>query len=326
MSEIVNTDKEIQTMITIPLDQNPAAVYLARLTTGNSRYGMRWVLNLAASILSSGQSDCLNLDWTKMRYQHLAALKVTLISPHPTPRREKPYSVGTANLTLSGVKGIIREAWKMGLVSDPDFLRITAEPNLRGESLPAGRALTKNEVKSLFDVCKSNGGVGGIRDTAMLAVMLGAGLRRTEVSDLDLEDWLSADCVLVIRRGKGMRPREVPISNQVNRAISTWVDLRGKDEGPLFTQIHVGGLIYSERLKPAAVYTILERRWMEAKIDKVSPHDCRRTYITNLLSNGNDLASVAKLAGHKSVETTAIYDRRGLESLREAAESLELPC
>jgi site-specific recombinase XerD len=104
------------------------------------------------------------------------------------------------------------------------------------------------------------------------------------------------------------------------------VDLRGKDEGPLFTKIHIGNVIYIERLKPAGIYSILERRCLEAEIDKVSPHDCRRTYITNLLANGNDLASVAKLAGHKSVETTAIYDRRGLESLREAAESLELPC
>ncbi len=74
MNEIVHANQEIQTMITIPLDHNPAAVYLARLTTENSRYGMRWCLNLAASSLSSGQSDCLNLDWTKMRYQHLAAL------------------------------------------------------------------------------------------------------------------------------------------------------------------------------------------------------------------------------------------------------------
>jgi len=326
MNEIVHVNKEIQTMITIPLDHNPAAVYLSRLTTENSRYGMRWCLNLAASILSSGQSDCLSLDWTKMRYQHLAALKSKLISPNPTPTKEKPYSVGTANMILSGVKGVIREAWKMGLIEDPDFLRITAEPNLRGESLPAGRALTKNEIKSLFQVCKSNGGVGGIRDTAILAVMLGAGLRRTEVADLGLEDWLSEDCVLVVRRGKGRRPREVPISKQVNRAISIWVDLRGKDEGPLFTKIHVGDVIYMGGLRPAAIYSILERRCIEAMIEKVSPHDCRRTYITNLLANGNDLASVAKLAGHRSVETTAIYDRRGLESLREAAESLELPC
>jgi site-specific recombinase XerD len=80
------------------------------------------------------------------------------------------------------------------------------------------------------------------------------------------------------------------------------------------------------RIRPAGIYSILERRYIEAGIEKVSPHDCRRTYITNLLSNGNDLASVAKLAGHKSVETTVLYDRRGLESLREAAESLELPC
>lgn len=326
MSEIVHTNREIQTMITIPLDQNPAAVYLARLTTENSRSGIRWCLNLAASILSSGQSDYLNLDWPKLRYPHIVALKAKLISPHPTPRREKPYSVGTANLALCAVKGVMKESWKLGLISDSIHLRITAEPNLRGESLPAGRALTTSEIEKLFDVCRKNGGVGGIRDTALLAIMLGAGLRRTEVSDLDLEDWDCEESLIVVRQGKGRRPREVPISKQVNRAISTWVDLRGKDEGPLFTQIHIGGSIYIKRLQPEAVYAILERRWIEAGIEKVSPHDLRRSYITNLLSNGNDLASVAKLAGHRSTDTTMLYDRRGLESLREAAESLELPC
>jgi integrase len=318
-------EKSIQPMITIAMDENPAPVYLARLTTENSRYGMRWCLSLGAEILSSGKYDCFELDWTKMKYQHFVALKSKLVSPNPTPRSKKPYSVGTTNMILSGVKGIIREAWKMGLVSDPDYLRISSESNVRGESLPAGRAITTNEVKRLFDIGRKNGGANGTRDSAILAVLLGAGLKRSEVADLDLNDWLVEDKLIIVQRGKGMKAREIPISTQVNSAIAAWVHLRGRDEGPLFTMVHHRNQIHIRRLDPSAIYGVLERRCLQAGVENVSPHDCRRTYITNLLSNGNDLASVAKLAGHKSVETTAIYDRRGLESLRQAAESLELP-
>jgi integrase len=327
MGELVSRHPDnIEPSINIPLDHNPAAVYVARLSTDNSRYGMRWVLNLAASILSGGQHDFLSLNWTNLKYQHLAALKSKLASTNPTTNREKPYAYSTINMIISGVKGVMKEAWKMELISDAVYLRIKAEEGLRGESLPAGRALTDGEVRALFQSCNRNGEVSGVRDTALLAVLLGAGLRRAELSDLDIDDWHNEDRLIVVRQGKGRRPREVPISTKVNQTIQKWIRLRGEEPGPLFTTIHVGDLIYMNRIRPAGIYSILERRYIEAGIEKVSPHDCRRTYITNLLSNGNDLASVAKLAGHKSVETTVLYDRRGLESLREAAESLELPC
>ncbi len=326
MNEIVQTQHAIEPTIKIRLDENPAAVYLAGLGTQNSRYGIRWCLNIAASILSNGEFDCLELDWTKLKYQHLAALKSRLINPNPTPRREKPYSFGTVNLIISGVKGVMREAWRLDLIPDTVYLKIIEVNSIRGETLPAGRAVTHKEVKLLFDACRANTPITGSRDLAMLAVMFGAGLRRTEIADLDLDDWKSEDQLLIVRRGKGRRPREVPIGTKVNKALKAWVFFRGRDEGPLFMAMDGGDGIRRNRLQPEAVYFLLERRSKQAKIDKVSPHDCRRTYITNLLANGNDLATVAKLAGHKSVETTAIYDRRGLESLREAAESLELPC
>ena len=55
MNEIVQAETALESTIKIQLDQNPAAVYLVRLGTENSRYGMRWCLNLAASILSNDE-------------------------------------------------------------------------------------------------------------------------------------------------------------------------------------------------------------------------------------------------------------------------------
>ncbi len=80
------------------------------------------------------------------------------------------------------------------------------------------------------------------------------------------------------------------------------------------------------RLRPEPVYSTLQRRCEAAGVEPISPHDCRSTYITNLLRKGKDLATTAEPAGHKSVDTTARHDRRGINSLRAAAESQILPC
>ena len=79
----------------------------------------------------------------------------------------------------------------------------------------------------------------------------------------------------------------------------------------MITSVRSGLLARMVRLQDTGIYFVLERRSKDAGIPKVTPHDCRRTYITNLLLNGADLAIAAKLAGHASVETTAIYGWRG---------------
>jgi integrase len=323
--DVITEARKQEIMISMPVEQNPAAVYLARLGSEYSRYGMRWCLSIASSILTNGRYEFHEIDWTRLRYQHIAALKARLMQPNPTPKRRKPYAFGTANMILCGVRGVMREAWKLGRIDDADYLRIMAVEMVRGESLPAGRAVTEDEMKELFEACRENGGVAAIRDIAMLAILLGAGLRRTEVIDLDYGDWHEGESLIVVRRGKGRKPREVPVGHQVNRAIVDWIRLRGRDDGALFFSTPVGDRIVQRRLRPEAVYSMLQRRCEDAGVEPISPHDCRRTYITNLLQKGNDLATTAKLAGHKSMDTTARYDRRGMDSLRAAAESIVLP-
>ena len=78
---------------------------------------------------------------------------------------------------------------------------------MRGEKLPRGRALGKRELQKLFVACAKDETAAGRRDAALIAVLYGGGLRRSEVVALDLADYQPETAELRIRRGKGQKGR-----------------------------------------------------------------------------------------------------------------------
>jgi site-specific recombinase XerD len=229
------------------------------------------------------------------------------------------------NKTLAALRGVLREAWRLGQMSAEDYHRATDLPTVRGETLLRGRALTSAEVHALFLTCAADGTGAGARDAAMIALLYGTGLRRSELVALDCQDYDAANGALVVHAGKGHNHRVVYVASGGTDAMAAWLGIRGDDAGPLFLPIDKRGRAVRRRLSAHALLYVLRRRAKTAGVAAFSPHDLRRTFISDLLDAGADLSTVQRLAGHVNVQTTVRYDRRGEQAKRTASAMLNIP-
>ncbi len=145
------------------------------------------------------------------------------------------------------------------LMDVESFQHIRAVRNLRGTRLPSGRALPPEEIRALFTVCEADRSCLGPRDAAMLAVILGCGLRRSEAVGTDIRDVVTQDRVLRVL-GKGNKERGLR-SGRGPARLQIWIDaVRGETPGPLFTRIRRFGDVTLNRLTDRAVYHVLQVR------------------------------------------------------------------
>lgn len=301
----------------VPRDRHPVLVYLARLAPG-SRRAMRGALDVVASNLTNATADAITLPWEDIRYQHAAAVRSTLV---------QRFAPATCNKALAALRGVLRECWRLGLMSAEDRERACDLPAVRGSRLPRGRALSAGEIRALFAGCAADPNKSALRDAALLAVMYAAGLRRSEVAALDLGDYSPSTGELRVRAGKGRRERLAFVSNGGKEALDAWLAVRGAAAGALFCPVGKGkvGRIEFRPMSAQAVYFVLKRRGARAAVGDFSPHDLRRTFIGDLLDAGADISTVQALAGHIQVTTTQSYDRRPDTVKRKAAGLLHVP-
>jgi len=296
-------------------DQSPALVYLSGLNTTSSRRTMRAALDTIAGLLTSGQADALTMPWPEIRFQHAQALRAVL---------SETYQPATTNKLLAALRGCLRACWQLGLMSAEDYHLGASVRGVRGSTLPAGRLLSQGEIAALLEDCASDQSALGIRDGAMIALLYSCGLRRDEVVQLDVGDF-DIDAGELVIRGKGNKERIAHVVNGGKAALADWLVIRGDDPGPMFHAIRKGGAIQDTRLTTQAVYHVCHKRGTRAGVASFSPHDFRRSFVSDLLDRGADLATVQKMAGHANIATTVRYDRRPESAKRDAACLLHVP-
>jgi integrase/recombinase XerD len=294
---------------------NPAHLYLSSLTANSARTLER-ALDAVAKLLGYEYMD--EMDWNELQRHHVQALMRLL--------EDQGKSPSTRALYLSAIKGVMKEAWLADMVSVDQYSKIKEIKKPPGSRKRKGQALDILDVAKAIEACNDNS-KAGVRDKAILALLLGAGLRRLECAELGFRDVdFGKDELSII--GKGDKERSIPLESEVMDCLLDWVHIRGEWDGPLFCAIRkgkppapgqlYGGEINMNGLNDSSIYLVCTTRGMTVDVDCLKPHNLRRTYGTEHDKAGIELSTISDLLGHASLDTTRtyIYDDKDVKKRR----------
>ena len=146
-------------------------------------------------MLSAGSCGLDELPWASLRYRHTSGLRALLVEQQRAP--------ATVNRFVAALRGAVREAWRLRQMTAEDYQQAADIPLVTGSRLPSGRRLAGDEIQALFACCANDMSAAGVRDAAILAVLVGCGLRRSEAAGLDLSDYQRVTSEIRVRVAKG---------------------------------------------------------------------------------------------------------------------------
>jgi len=200
----------------------------------------------------------------------------------------------TRNIALSAVRLLAGEAWERNELSDGDMSAIERIKQTPVRGTRAGNWLDLAGVRVLLE--QAGQGPQGARNQALVALMAGCGLRRSELAALDWSQWQQRDgrwCLVDIV-GKGGRVRTVAVPDWAAERVAGYL---------------VG--LQAERhmfpVTPQAMYLVVRDAARRAGLGEIRPHDLRRTFARLSREGGAPLEQVQHQLGHASVQTTERY-------------------
>jgi site-specific recombinase XerD len=220
---------------------------------------------------------------------------------------QRNLSPATIKIQLAAVRRLAAEMADNGLL-DPLLASVIAAvrgPSRRG--VRVGNWLTLQEVEKLLSLPDA-ATPKGRRDRALLSILLGAGLRRTEAAKLTFDHiqqregrWVIVDLV-----GKHDRIRTVPVPGWCKVAIEKWREAAQLDGGRIFRPLNRAGHICGRELSADGVYQIVNRYGAAMGV-KIAPHDLRRTFAKLAHKGRAALEQIQFSLGHQSIVTTEAY-------------------
>jgi len=221
---------------------------------------------------------------------------------------QKNLAPSTINVRLAAVRRLAYEASDSGLLSPELAAGIRRVKGAKRLGTRIGNWLTADQYRSLLHApCPDT--LRGKRDRAILAVLIGCGLRRAELVGLQADDlqireehWVVADLI-----GKGKHIRTVPMPNWVKRAVDAWMQAAGITTGFIFRGVGRSGAIWGDHITPKAIWHVVKGAARRAEIAHLAPHDLRRSCARLCHLAGGELDQIQFLLGHVSVQTTERY-------------------
>ncbi len=254
------------------------------------------------------------------------AFNRTVVVRYRIHLEQRKYAPATINLRLAAVRRIAYEAADAGLLSPELAAGIRRVKGVRRIGVRLGNWLTPEQGRRLLESAAPSS-ARDLRDHAMVAMLIGCGLRRAELLALRVESiqqreehWVIADLV-----GKGGHVRTVPIPIWVKSKVDAWLAAAAITRGPVFRAINKAGRVWGDGMSPTVLWDVVRAAAARAGIDKPAPHDLRRTCARLCHLAGGELDQIQFLLGHVSIQTTerylgckqklriAVNDRLGIE-------------
>jgi integrase len=236
------------------------------------------------------------------------AFNKTVVTRYRITLEQARYASSTINLRLAAIRRLAYEAADCGLLSPDLAAGIRRVKGVEKHGMRIGNWLTAEQGKQLLVVFHT-GDLRSRRDYAMVAVLLGCGLRRAETAALTVEDlqqreehWVIADLM-----GKGGHVRTVPVPTWVKAAVDDWLASAGVTTGPIFRAINKAKRIGKTAFSPKVIWGVVKAGCSKCGLDNVAPHDMRRTCARLCHQAGGELEQIQFLLGHVSVQTTERY-------------------
>lgn len=234
-------------------------------------------------------------------------LNKATVQHYKTILQEYGLSPATVNLRMSAIRKLAREASDNGLLDQSLANGVSHVQGVASHGVRAGNWLTLEEAQVLINAPDITT-LKGLRDRAVLAVLLGGGLRRSEVAALTFEHIQQRDgrWVIVDLVGKGNRVRSVPIPSWVKAAIDAWALASVFTTGRVFRPVHKGGFINGDSMTPQAVHDLV-KKYAGACGFGLAAHDLRRTFAKLSHKGGSTIDQIQLSLGHASIKTTERY-------------------
>lgn len=262
----------------------PALTYLARLSPG-SRPAQAGALRILVGLLAPGlEYDPTTFPWERVLPEQASLLRARLT---------RDYAPATAKRILAALRGVLKEAWRLGILDRDRLERVTDIPPVKGSRPKPGRIVTPEEIERLYECAY-------LDELYNLILLFEGGLRRAELR------------TATVRRGPGRW--EVSVSGKGGKSRKVFIACPWV--GRLYDPEHAQGWpsnVVGRRLRALA---------KRAGTSPFTAHDARRTFASRALASGLDIATVQRVMGHADPRTTASYDRRGDEALLDLAEAL----
>src|SRR5579862_6232447 len=212
------------------------------------------------------------------------------------------------NVRITAVRKLAVEAADNGLLAPELANGITRVKGVASKGIRLGNWLSVKQAQTLLntpDVSTTK----GLRDRAVLAVLLGCGLRRSEVAALTVGHVQQRDgrwCIVDLL-GKHGRLRTIPMPTWVKVAIDAWTAAGSVTEGQVFRAVNRGDQVQAAPMSEKVVWQLLQPYAEAAGLGGIAPHDCRRTCAKLCRAAGGELEQIQLLLGHASVQTTERY-------------------